>query len=115
MARIANRLAVKLALLGVSGKTVIITGAMEPLKHGAISDGPDNIGHTMEALLHTDLLPGVYVGMRDRENNYRIFRVDDALEKKTDPIGDGRHKRYFTGNRVDIEIPEPRPPLRQRR
>lgn len=61
----------------VQGKTVILTGAMIPLKEFAMSDAGFNLGYALAQIENT--LAGVYVAM-----NARLFPADNVQKNKAE-------------------------------
>lgn len=69
--------------LGQSNKTVVITGAMIPLKEFAMSDAGFNMGYAMAQAEHAPA--GIYIAM-----NANLFKADDV--SKNVQIGRFEHR-----------------------
>jgi len=57
----------------ISGKTVIMTGAMIPLKEFAMSDGGFNLGYAIAQVQNAEA--GVYIAM-----NANLFKANDVIK-----------------------------------
>lgn len=83
-----------LANAGISGKTIVLTGAMIPYAFGSSSDGFFNLGSALAFV--QALPPGVYVAM-----NGRYFAWDQVTKNRSTGYFEAKASQPQRGSRTD--------------